>query len=385
MKLNKFLFLSLSVVALAGCGADDVDKNLYHLTLVADGITLTEEQKLELKATYGYGPESDHVIEGVRDPDEIAELKKAGASDADIQKAGKRQADGSYYFFAGDPIYLEAPAVEGYKMDTFLNGDKIACRTFLLTHWEDGSKYLPRYNMDDKDTVLTAKYEKWSYTISYDNVDGVTNLNSRNSYCFIDEGKQTLLPATVNDPNMEFKGWAYQDIANANNQEADWVMLEQEGDNYVLPSTYYEDYMRLAPVIEYKKFSLTFEFKHYVDPDTQNDLSYEEAGINLSIFGNLTWVDGVKADNGNNIQINETESQFVQIPTPITKDSEIVCQYAGPSSDSWINLYPVITGDYKIFAYKINDSLDHSIFNNYIDMNIVQDTKITFLLVENVD
>lgn len=385
MKISKFLLLAVAATALAGCGKEEkVDATLYHLTLEADGVTLTEEQKLELKATYGYGPESDHVVEGVRDPDEIAELKKAGASDADIEKAGKRQEDGSYYFFDGDPIYLEAPAIEGYKMDTFLNGNQIAYRTFLQTHWEDGSKYLPRYNMDNKDTVLKAKYEKWTYTISYDKVEGVTNPNdSITSYCFIDQGRQTIKPAIVTDKNTTFKGWAYQDIANADNREADLIMLEQDGDNYVLPSTYYESDMRLIPVIENAKFNLEFEFAIFNSCDFEGnvdctEVGYDQAGINLSVYGNLVWVDEVKADNWN-------EAQWEPIPTPVNKDSDIVCEYHGASAQaSWVEVFPEVTGSYKIRGHRIVGEKDYTSYNDSLNYFSIEDVNrkmtVTILL-----
>ena len=217
--LLPFLFPTLTACDLFGGGGNDekADATLYHLTLTAN-IDINQD---ELKATYGYGEPSTTVVEGVRDPDEIEELKKAGATDEDIAKAGVRQSDGSYYFFDQDPIYIETPHVDGYKLLGFFYKDTEQLAYNPIITDIDGQQALTRWNMDNKDVVLEARYQKLTYKVTYiyslpfiGEIKDVTSTNPT-TYSYVDDGAYTLIdPITSNEEALGFDYWEYNSLGN---------------------------------------------------------------------------------------------------------------------------------------------------------------------------
>ena len=227
-KLISVLGLSLAVVGLASCG-EQIDPKLYHLTL-SSNITLSAEQKAGLKATYGYGQPSLVVVEGTRDEDEIAELKKAGASDADIEKAGKRQDDGSYYFFDQDPVYLEAPEIMGYRFEGYYykGTTKVADRCKVMGPADNRMR--SRWNMDNADTELEAHYEILKYTITYgvDVVDsgiGEGNPANNSEYNALTGGDVTL-NNPVAPEGKTFKHWYINRIDSVTQQQSQEIITK---------------------------------------------------------------------------------------------------------------------------------------------------------------
>ncbi len=351
---------------LTACGSDDesgqADPTLYQLTLSysSNVASLDAFTQADLKATYGYGEPSAVVKEGVRDEDEIAELKKAGATDADIAKAGARQSDGSYYFFDQDPIYLEAPAVPGWKLLGFFykgsTSEYPEYKPFLTDI--DGKQALPRWNMDNKNVELEARYVKNTYEIGFNMMeDGDTNPNTISRYCYLDDGIVTLEPATTMNPHKTFVGWEYQDYSK---EKDNWFLLE---DNK-LPIDYNADYMRISAIFEMEKFSIDFAFKHYIDPDNIEDLSFDEACDSIALKGNLTTVDGqpVKCDS--------TEDR-----TEINEDSEIKMEYG-----SWLEIYVTPISQFEVWYIQINgERFDSMVLNNG---DITEDSTITIILTD---
>lgn len=215
--MKKLLLLTLTLLLVASCacffgacGEDDIDAKLYHLTITHSSNVTIEQDKL--KATYAYGCNGTTVTEGVREQDEIHALKKAGATEDDIIKAGKRQADGSYYFFESDPMYIEAPEVEGFRFLGFYDKatNKLAYRPIITDI--DGKRGLARWNMTQGDVELEARYEVLKYSISYCDMNGlITNPTNPTEY-----NSSEKVNVELNDPakieGYKFKYWYYVEI-----------------------------------------------------------------------------------------------------------------------------------------------------------------------------
>lgn len=344
---------------------DKADATLYKLTLFTSS-NVTVDQA-ELKATYGYGEPSATVKEGVRDADEIAELKDAGATDADIAKAGVRQSDGSYYFFEADPIYLEAPQIDGYKLTGFFYKGTNTLAINPILQRIDGGMYLPRWNMDAKNVELEARYEKWSYTVSFDNPeDDEANPNTLNSYCYIDDGIVTLSPFTTTNKHKHFIGFEYQDYSTGN-----WIPLADSK----LPIDFYDEYMRIRAVFETDMLSVSFAFELYIDPETtQTGLTFDNVCDGINVRGNIATVDGEPI-----VLTSSTDKGKA-----VTATSEIKMQYG-----SWLEIFPSIKDSYELWKYRINDEDAQIYYDSYgyfsLDAgDIDEDSVITLVLTEKV-
>lgn len=373
MKLNKLPLFLLSSMCLCACdllgiGGEKEDATLYKLTLTSN----KEEVMSELKATYAYGVQGKTVTQGVRDEDEIQALKDAGATDDDIAKAGKKQSDGSYYFFDQDPMYIEAPnSFDGYKFLGFYDKENNKYLYNPYMTGQDGN--IPKWNMQDKNMTVEARYEKFTYNYYFVNMeDGVTNPNQGGNYCYVDDGEVALLPPVIEEgSHKSFGGWQYEDIANAvEGQESTWITLE---DNK-LPINYYEDSLRIAPIIENEKFKISFAFEKYIDPETPNEiLTFEEAMVSMTCHGNLTTIDGV-------LEPCEMSSKG----TPITDESEIVID----SVSGWCEFFFTLKAGLGFFYVELNGVRNETINAShmedpYISINqgdITQDSVITFVL-----
>ncbi|MCQ2409119.1 MAG: hypothetical protein MJ068_01085 [Clostridia bacterium] len=341
---------------------DKADATLYKLTLSTSS-NVTVDQA-ELKATYGYGEPSATVKEGVRDSDEIAELKDAGATNADIAKAGVRQSDGSYYFFEADPIYLEAPQIDGYKLTGFFYKGTNTLAINPILQRIDGGMYLPRWNMDAKNVELEARYEKWTYTVSFDNPeDDEANPNTLNSYCYIDDGIVTLSPFTTTNTHKHFKGFEYQDSLG------NWIPIV----NSKLPSDYYEDYMRIHAVFETDMLSISFAFELYIDSET-TQTAFDNVCDGINVRGNIATVDGEPI-----VLTSSTDKGKA-----VTATSEIKMQYG-----SWLEIFPSIKDSYELWKYRINDEDAHTYYDsdgyfNLYEGDIDEDSVITLVLTEKI-
>ena len=178
-KLNKIkmiLVSVLSIITLASCG-EKPDTTLYSVEL-SSNITLTAAQKAGLTAELAFGADG----KGSRDEYEVEELKKAGATDADIEKVGKLQDDGKYYFYDQDPMYLNAPEVEDYMFRGFY--EKGTDKFVYKRHADATTGLDNRWNCPGKNIELEARYEKLTYDYYFNTVEaGQTNPNGAGSYC----------------------------------------------------------------------------------------------------------------------------------------------------------------------------------------------------------
>lgn len=359
MKLTKLLFLAVAASTLAGCdlfGGDDekADATLYHLSFKSN-LELTAEQKDEIKATYAYGVRSKTVKEGVRPQEEIEELKSAGATDADIEKAGKRQDDGSYFFFDQDPMFIEAPSITGYKLSGFYDGNKNVYKPGLTDI--DHEMLQGIWNMSNKDTILEAHYEKLTYRYYFNNMeDGDTNPNVGGSYCYLDEGEKQLLPATTTNPHKHFLGWEYEDTIHLDEHGfSTWVLLEDGK----LPIDYTEDNLRLNARWEIDMLAISFDFVKDIGDDQKIDVEYEDVIQSMSVNGNITTVDGIR------------EKCEGYPGTTVTKDSNIKMQYG-----SWLNIFFTLKSGLKISYFEVNGVSQNSIDASHMEppyINIHQD------------
>lgn len=275
--MKKLLGLILVVCLMLTCGislmacGEQADTTLYHLTLsYSENVSANESFKQEdLKATYAYGCKGTTVSQGTRDEDEVAELLKAGATQENIDKAGVRQNDGSYWFFDQDPMYLEAPKVEGYKfLGFFEKGSDSQQPTFnpMITDI-DGEQGLSRWNMFDKDVELVAKYEVLTYKVTYCDANGViSNPTNPTNYDASVKLNVELLDPIVPE-GYEFKYWYYNKIvfdANGNNTQEPVQCTK-------LPTDYEDGELVLFAEFEKIKCEVTINFDPLISEKTVDD------------------------------------------------------------------------------------------------------------------
>ncbi len=196
---KKFLSFILALFIILPCtvlfsacdlfgGDDEVDPNLYHIKLSYSTDVESIGSQDDLKIFYGFGEHG----EGIREDYEIEELTAAGATQADLDKAFVRQGDGSYYFFAGDPVYIFAPNIPSFEFLGFYYKGTNKKTNYNLFYQEgytfQGNENFPdgtprpdyRYKLEeeeielnkDQDIEIEARYEAKEYNIWY--ADSVT-------------------------------------------------------------------------------------------------------------------------------------------------------------------------------------------------------------------
>lgn len=344
------LLAFFSAITLVGCdmlGGDEGDANLYHL-VISSNIELSAEQKNELKVIYGYGNPGLEAKEGIRPEEEIEDLKNAGATDADIAKAGKRQADGSYYFFAQDPLYITYPEVEGYKLDGYFykGTNELAYRPIVSKGPDQTEPILARWNMDDKDVELIAKYEKCIYEPAFIMANGDINPNDApRQYSFIDNGHFELQDPISANEHKKFDHWVYSTAV-------DGQLVYTETD--CLPHNYEETFCQIIPIWNYDKFTINFSLETYIDPDTKETPTWEDAIESISIKGNLTTVAGqttVQDVVGGGDGVN------------VTNESEILTPYVQEDNGNpWIEIIVKTKPGYKLWKYGIEGTTLYDTF-----------------------
>lgn len=369
-----FLLVMPCMLVFTACGdKEKVDPTLYHLTL-SSNIELDEEQKQELKAEYAYG---EHGELNYFPEDEKEPYIEAGA---DVDKAGVEQEDGSYYFFGGDPLHVFAPEVAGYKFLGFYNKktDEFFVNSNRFTD-VNGAQAPARESMPYKDIELEARYQKWTYSISFDAMEtGDENPNDIESYCFLDQGVKYLLPAIPASKHKTFVSWEYQDTLNNTGMQADWIPLEKVGENFLLPNDYCENYMRLHAVWDVNKYKIEFAFELDEGLETKTKLEFDQALTAMFINGNLTTIDGVVESHASGT-----------LGTPVTSNSEIKLEYYSGGMAIFYTLNPL----YRIAYFTVNGERNGDINASHMDPpyisiregDIVEDSTITFVLAYNIE
>lgn len=196
MKLTKLLFLTLAAASLSGCafgggGDEEVDPTLYELKIT----TNLEEAKDKIKAEFV----------GERDEEEIEELKKAGAAQEDIDKAGTC-VDGTYYFFDQDPINLYEPFIPGYEFLGWFEDGKFL--GYLDTDYDGTPNYI--WNMENKNTTLEARFKLMKFEILYMD-EGTTQVDPKGNpktWSILD-GEVELKHEDKEAQGLKFEGWTF--------------------------------------------------------------------------------------------------------------------------------------------------------------------------------
>ena len=201
MKLSKLLFLAVAASTLAGCdlpfgpggGGDDgeIDPKLYELKLT----TNLDKAKAGIKAEF----------KGERDEDEVQELLKAGATQADIDKAGTC-VDGIYYFFNQDPVNLYEPFLPGYEFLGWYNGNEWL--GYLDPDYDGTPNYI--WNMLDKNTTLEARFKLMQFEILYMD-EGTTAVDPKGNPTTwnIEDGEVELKHEDKESQGLKFEGWTF--------------------------------------------------------------------------------------------------------------------------------------------------------------------------------
>lgn len=191
MKLTKLLFLAIAASSLAGCsfGGENVDTTLYELKIT----TNLDKAKDGLKAE----------LRGERSAEEIEDLKKAGASQETIDKAGTC-VDGTYYFFDQDPVNLYEPFLPGYEFLGWFKDNQFL--GFLDTDYDGNPDYI--WNMDNKNVTLEARFKLVNYTILYMDEDTKPATYKENPTTWnVEQGEVELGYADKTDSGLKFDGW----------------------------------------------------------------------------------------------------------------------------------------------------------------------------------
>ena len=201
MKITKVLLLTVAAISLAGCdlpfgpgGGDDdekIDATLYELRLTTN---------LD-KAKGGITAELAHE----RDPEDVQALLDAGATQADIDKAGTC-VDGVYYFFDQDPINLYEPFLVGYEFLGWFDGNEFL--GYLDVDYDGTPNYI--WNMPGKNTNLEARFKLMQFDILYmdegtQTVDPKGNPTRWN----IEDGEVELKHLDRESEGLKFDGWTF--------------------------------------------------------------------------------------------------------------------------------------------------------------------------------
>ena len=198
MKFKKLLLITGAVICLASCdgllGGDEegqTDATLYELKLTSN----LDKAKNNIKAEFGRE----------RSTEECEELIEAGATQADIDKAGTC-VDGTYYFFDQDGIKLFEPFIPGYEFLGWYNGNQSL--GYLDTNYDGNPEYL--WNMDNKNTTLEARYKLMNFEILYMDegtiqVDPAGNPTTWN----VEQGEVVLKHTDKTSQGLEWKGYTF--------------------------------------------------------------------------------------------------------------------------------------------------------------------------------
>lgn len=242
IKIMLLTILSLCGFLFVGCSfMNKEDVTLYHLEITAN---IDKVSQSDLKAVYAYGCNGATVEEGVRDEYDVEELKKSGATQEDIDKAGKRQEDGSYYFFDQDPVYLVAPEVEGYVFNGFY--DKSNGQYLYKPLVDQTTSSLYKWNMPSKDITVEARYEVLKYNVVYcygfersigfddkplpsGQIDAAHNTNP-SAYNYETQKEVSLVSPTKEFAGYEFKYWYYTKLGSPEKIRLDNLPVEYNED-----------------------------------------------------------------------------------------------------------------------------------------------------------
>ncbi|MCQ2400264.1 MAG: hypothetical protein MJ072_07140, partial [Clostridia bacterium] len=285
---------------------------------------------------------------------ELEALRELGVPEENIQKAGERQSDGSYYFFESDPMYIEAPEVLGYRFINFYfkGTNKMAFNPRMTDI--DGGKYLPRWNMINKDVELEARYEKNSYRYYFnDTAEDETNPNANGTYCYLDDGVVNLQPATSTIPSKHFRSWTYSKYV-----DEVWATF----DISTLPTDFYEDEMRIEADWTYDQFTVTFAFELY-GKSGNTPLNYDEVCEGLSVLSNIATINGQKIVAGEQ--------------TAKGKNDTLKVQY-----NSWLDVFHTVNSQYYVSYCTINGEKRETLLDYFAFKigDFTADTTIVFVL-----
>lgn len=198
MKLTKLLFLAVAASALAGCdlpfGSDEeekIDPTLYELRISTN---------LE-KAKGGIRAELAHE----RDHEDVQALLDAGATQADIDKAGTC-VDGVYYFFNQDPINLYEPFLVGYEFLGWFGGNEF--QGYLDVDYDGTPNYI--WNMPGKNTNLEGRFKLMQFDILYMD-EGTQTVDSKGNPTRwnIEDGEVELKHEDKEAQGLKFEGWTF--------------------------------------------------------------------------------------------------------------------------------------------------------------------------------
>ena len=356
-KIKKILLLAGLSMTLSGCdvlaglfgGGEKVDATLYHLKLSYCDLVSGQEgfdQSL-LTAQYAFGEDgSEHTL----DQDSIDEYMQAGETEEDIAKHGQRQEDGSYYFFSGDPMFIEAPKVDGYVfLGFFEKGSTSEQFTFNNRQYVDhltGELVTPRWNMEDKDIELEARYEVLKYTINYDNdvkeygLNG--NLANGTVYNTLTDDPFTL-KTPVEPHGMHFVRWYYaKDNGNAFNPDArqtfETITELPRGEHDAIYTTSSGYAITLFAEYSYEEYDFTFDYHKATVGTDSVAVERDEVCEYLKISGNNTTVAGNKIDLD-----SDTKVVFINVGDEVTI-----------SYDSWAVIYVKPTQGYYLWFTLFN-------------------------------
>ncbi len=311
--------------------------------------------KLNIKVT---GYDAPVTVTGAAFPeDEEGELVETPFS---VSVNGNAAYVGEYLYQTR--IDLSAPKIEGYKfMGWYDENGQLCGLPSDFDYW----------NMTQRDCVVEARYQKWTYNVSFRFLeDDENNPNTVTKYCPIDDAGVTLLPATTTNAHKHFERWEYWTAKEVNGENVtEWVPLT------TLPKDFTEDCIDVQAVFVYDTYNITFAFEEEVDPETTNVLDYATACESITLKGNLTTING-----------EPVLCEFGSEPVGVTPDDEIRTTYG-----SWIDMFFVPKEGYRFFYCKLNgERFDYSMPEDgkthiaFDGGDITEDTVITFVLSDAI-
>lgn len=349
-----------------GGGGDKQDVSLYHLTF-SSNIDLGDKS---FNAKLAYGERHDIFT---RPQDEVEQFLSDGATQTDIDKTNVRQSDGSYYYFDGDPIIIEAPEVDGYIFIGFFDKKTNDVYRPIISKCQlsDGSEemLMNRWNMPERDTELVARYQLLEYDIvycygfdkSYDATgaalpSGVMPTSAHSNptkYNYQDKKDVTLTAPTAQFTGYEFEYWYYAEQGTGKE-----IKVE------TLPTKYSDEVLHGTFSLDGITDSCLTLFAHYKELTVTPTIVYKEGN---NVLDNI--------DNCISITATDTAGN------PVSKATSYAC---GTKLDVFVDLAELDAAGYELEGIYIdgvkipNIDLGGGSFRpcNRTDVDLLKDTLI---------